>query len=394
MKYNFDEIISREGTNSIKYDARQRVFGNEEVLPMWVADMDFRTPDFVISALRQRLEHEILGYTFRGNEFNEAIVSWMKKRHGWDVEAAWLSFSPGVVPALNMLVMALTEPGDRIIVQPPVYFPFFGAIRENGREIVENPLVLKNGRLNMDLDDLKQKAAGARMLLLCHPHNPGGSVWTRQELETLAQICIDNDVLMISDEIHSDLIFKGHQHIPLASLSPEVAALTVTCNAPSKTFNLAGLATSYLIIPNKQLLEKYNRMINDQLHAGMGNLFGAIALQAAYEHGEEWLEQLLDYVHQNVNLVREYLQQNIPQITMIEPESTYMIWLDCRALGFSAGKLKDFFVDDARLGLNEGAMFGSGGEGFMRLNVACPRQVVQWAMEQLMVAVKEIGNLE
>ncbi|NCA84506.1 MAG: putative C-S lyase [Clostridia bacterium] len=387
MKYNFDEIISREGTNCIKYDALQRVFGSEEVLPMWVADMDFRTPDFVIDALRKRLEHEILGYTFRGNEFNEAIVSWMKKRHGWDVDPAWLCFSPGVVPALNMLVMALTEPTDRIIVQPPVYFPFFGAIRENGREIIENPLVLKNGRLCMDLDDLKQKAVGARMLLLCHPHNPGGSVWTRHELETMAQICIDNDVLIVSDEIHSDLIFDGHRHIPLASLSPEVAALTVTCNAPSKTFNLAGLATSYLIIPNKDLLDKYNHMINDQLHAGMGNLFGAIALQAAYAHGEGWLEQLLEYVHQNVKFVGEYLQKNIPQITMIEPESTYMIWLDCRSLGFSTGELKDFFINNAHLGLNEGAMFGTGGEGFMRLNVACPHQMVQWAMEQLRAAV-------
>jgi cystathionine beta-lyase len=392
MKYNFDELISRKGTNCIKYDARQRVFGSEEVLPMWVADMDFRTPDFVIDALRKRLGHEILGYTFRGNEFNEAIVSWMKKRHGWEVAPAWLSFSPGVVPALNMLVMALTEPGDRIIVQPPVYFPFFGAVRENGRVIVENPLVLENGRLNMDLEDLKQKAVGARMLLLCHPHNPGGSVWTRQELETLAQICIDNDVLVISDEIHSDLIFDPHQHIPLATLSPEIAALTITCNAPSKTFNLAGLATSYLIIPNKKLLEKYNRMINDRLHAGMGNLFGAIALQAAYTHGDDWLKQLLGYVHQNVKFVGEYLQQNIPQITMVEPESTYMIWLDCRALGFSTEVLMDFFVNNAHLGLNEGAMFGSGGAGFMRLNVACPRQIVQQAMRQLSAAVKEMGT--
>ncbi len=387
MKYNFDEIISRKGTNCVKYDALQRVFGSEKVLPMWVADMDFRTPDFVIDALRNRLEHEITGYTFRGNEFNEAIVNWMKKRHGWDVDPGWLSFSPGVVPALNMLVMALTEPGDRIIVQPPVYFPFFGAIRENGREIVENPLILKDGRLSMDLDDLRKKAVGARMLLLCHPHNPGGSVWTRHELETLGQICIENNVIIISDEIHSDLIFDGHQHIPLASLSPEIAAQTVTCNAPSKTFNLAGLATSYLIIPNKELLDKYNHMINDQLHAGMGNLFGAIALQAAYDHGEEWLKQLLEYVYHNVTFVREYLRQNIPQITMIEPESTYMIWLDCRALGLPPKDLKDFFINNARLGLNEGAMFGSGGEGFMRLNVACPRQLVQWAMEQLRDAV-------
>ena len=387
MKYNFDEIISREGTNCIKYDARQRIFGSEEVLPMWVADMDFRTPDFVIDALRKRLEHEITGYTFRGDEFNEAIVGWMKKRHGWDVDPAWLSFSPGVVPALNMLVMALTKPGDRIIVQPPVYFPFFSAIRENECEIVENPLVLKNGRLSMDLDDLKQKAVGARILMLCHPHNPGGSVWTRHELETMAQICIDNDVLIISDEIHSDLILDGHQHIPLASLSEEVAAQTITCNAPSKTFNLAGLATSYLIIPNQELLDKYNHMLNDQLHAGMGNLFGAIALQAAYEHGEDWLRQLLEYVQQNITLVREYLQQNIPLIRMIEPESTYMIWLDCSDLELPVGGLKDFFVNNARLGLNEGEMFGTGGESFMRLNVACPHQLVQQAMEQLHDAV-------
>ncbi len=391
-KYNFDEIINREQTNCVKFDLRKMFFGTEDVIPMWVADMDFRTPDFVVDAIKERLGHEILGYSIRGDGFNDAIIGWMKKRHNWTVDDKWISFSPGVVPALNMLVLAFTKPGDKIIVQPPVYFPFFMAIENNGRQKVENPLKLENGRLCMDFQDLKTKAKGAKMIFISHPHNPGGSVWKKEELAQLAEICIENNVLMVSDEIHSDLLLEGRQHVPLASLSDEIAMQTITCNAPSKTFNLAGLATSYLIIPNKILMERYNKMLNDELHINMGNLFGPIALKAAYQHGEEWLGQLLKYVWGNIQFVDDFLKQHIPQIKAIIPESTYMIWLDCRELGFTGKELKDFFINKARVGFNDGRVFGNGGEGFMRMNVACPREVVEKAMRQIGEAVRMSGD--
>jgi len=379
-QYNFDEIVPREGTDCVKYDLRKVYFGAEDVIPMWVADMDFRTPDFIIGAIRQRLDHEVLGYSIRSKKFNSAIVGWMQARHNWKINPSWVTFSPGVVPALNMLVLAFTQPGDKIIVQPPVYFPFFAAIENNGRTKVENPLKLENGRLCIDFDDLRSKAEGAKMILISHPQNPGGSVWKKNELEELAEICLKHNILMVSDEIHSDLVFPPLTHIPLASLSGEVARQTITCNAPSKTFNIAGLATSYLIIPDEEKLRRYNRMLNDELHLNMGNLPGNIALQAAYNHGADWLEQLLDYLQKNIILVKEFCAGHLPQITPIIPESTYMIWLDCRKMGLQGDALKDFFIQKAKVGFNDGRVFGTGGDGFMRMNVACPRSVVEEAL--------------
>lgn len=382
-KYIFDEVISRKGTDCVKYDLRKLYFGTEDVIPMWVADMDFRTPDFIIEAIRRRLDHEILGYSIRSEEYSSAISNWMLVRHNWQINPAWISFSPGVVPALNMLVLAFTEPGDKIIVQPPVYFPFFAAIENNGRKKVENPLRLIEGRLSMDFDDLRKKAQGAKMILISHPHNPGGSVWTKEELTSLADICLENNVLMISDEIHSDLIFSPHKHIPLASLSKKVSNQTITCNAPSKTFNLAGLSTSYLIIPDKAKLNVYNSILNDKLHLNMGNIAGSVALQAAYNFGADWLKQLLEYVAKNVELVCDFCNEYLPQITPIIPESTYLIWLDCRKTGMKGDDLKDFFIKKARVGFNDGKLFGTGGEGFMRINVACPRSVVLEALQRI-----------
>lgn len=389
--YNFDEIIPRENTDCIKYDIRKLFFGTEDVLPMWVADMDFRSPDFIIDAIKKRLEHEILGYTFRGKDFNQPIINWMEKRHGWKIKNDWISFSPGVVPAVNMLVLALTEPGDKIIVQPPVYFPFFSAIENNDRTKIENPLKLEKGRLNIDFDDLAKKAKDAKMLIISHPHNPGGSVWTKEELTRMGEICVENDVIILSDEIHSDLIFPEFKHIPLALLSDEIAQQTITCNAPSKTFNLAGMATSFLIIPNKAFLDKYNEMLNDKIHVNMGNLFSSVVVKAAYENGEEWLKQLLEYVQENVDYVAEFCEKHLPQIKIIKPESTYMIWMDCRELGLEGDALKDFFIKKAKLGFNDGRVFGTGGEGFMRMNVACPKATVEKAMEQLREALGSEG---
>lgn len=389
--YNFDEIIPRANTDCVKYDLRKPFFGTDDVIPMWVADMDFRTPDFIIEALKKRLEHEILGYSIRPDRFNNSIINWMKSQHNWEIRKSWISFSPGVVPALNMLVLAFTKPGDKIIVQPPVYFPFFMAIENNGRVKVDNRLKLINGRLCMDFDDLREKAKDASMILISHPQNPGGSVWSEHELRQLAEICIEHNVLMVSDEIHSDLVFAPHKHIPLASLSKEIALQTITCNAPSKTFNIAGLATAYVIMPNREHYRRYNRILNDELHLNMGNLAGTIALTAAYENGHEWLEQLLTYVAENVRLVEQFCKKHLPQIIPVIPESTYMIWLDCRKLGLEGDALKDFFITEAKVGFNDGRVFGAGGEGFMRMNVACPRSIVKEALERMKQAVNELS---
>ncbi|NCU31753.1 MAG: putative C-S lyase [Candidatus Moranbacteria bacterium] len=382
-KYNFDEVVPRSDTDCVKYDLRKVYFGTEDVIPMWVADMDFCTPDFIINAIRERLQHEVLGYSIRPERFNKAIIDWMKLQHDWDIRKSWISFSPGVVPALNMLVLAFTKPGDKIIVQPPVYYPFFSAIQANGRIKVDNPLKLQNGRLCMDFEDLKNKAKEAKMILISHPQNPGGSVWREDELRKLAEICLENNVLMVSDEIHSDLIFAPNKHIPLASISKEIAQQTITCNAPSKTFNVAGLSTAYLITPNREHYRRYNHKLNEELHLSMGNIFGNIALVAAYENGKAWLGQLLDYVAENIRLVEDFCKKYLPMIIPIVPESTYMIWLDCRRMGLTGDDMKDFFIKKARVGFNDGRVFGEGGEGFMRMNVACQRATLLEALKRI-----------
>jgi len=273
MTYNFDEIVSRENTNSVKYDIRAELFGKEDVIPMWVADMDFRTPDFIIKAIKTRLEHEILGYSIKPGSYYDSIIKWLDRRHNWDIKKEWISFSPGVVPALNMAVMAYSRPGDKIILQSPVYHPFYAAIENNGRRIVDNPLRQENGRYYFDFDDLKKKIdADVKMLFLCNPHNPVSRAFTEDELSELAAICLENNILIIADEIHSDLIFPGYRHIPMASLSDDIAENTITCMAPSKTFNLAGMSTSFLVIKNRELRHRYNKVL-DQVHISSGNLF-------------------------------------------------------------------------------------------------------------------------
>ena len=383
MKYDFDEIINRENTDSYKYDLRERFFGTKDVLPMWVADMDFRTPDFIIDAIKKRAEHPIYGYSIRSSSFNESIVRWMKKRFRWEIQSNRIAFSPGIVPAINLCVTAYSEPCDKVIVQPPVYFPFYHAITNNNRQILYNPLKIINGRLCMDLDNLKENVdEKVKMIILCSPHNPGGSVWTEEELTDLGNFCLENNILIISDEIHSDLVFKPHKHTPTATLSKEIEDITVTCVAPSKTFNTAGLSTSALIIPKRKLLSMYIKVL-EQVHVGSGNLFGHVALEAAYNHGEEWLEQLLDYLQGNIEYAIDYFQKNIPQIKPIRPEATYMIWLDCRELGMSAEEQKEFFIKKARIGLSDGAIFGPGGEGFQRMNIAYPRSIIKYALDRI-----------
>jgi cystathionine beta-lyase len=389
MHYNFDKIINREHTASVKFDLRKEVFGKEEILPMWVADMDFETPDFVIDTLKKRLEHPILGYSYRPDSYYQSIINWVKRRHQWIIKKEWISFSPGIVPAINMAIMAYTEPGDQIIVQPPVYHPFFSAIKNNHRIQVDNPLTLQNGRYFIDFNDLKAKLKDAKMILLSNPHNPGGSVWSKEELQTLGELCVENDVLIMADEIHSDLVFKPAQYVPMASLSPEIANQTVTFIAPSKTFNMAGLATSSVVISNNILKEKFDQIL-DTIHISMGNIFGAVASEAAYTHGDEWLDELLEYLSKNMDYVEQFITEYIPEIKVIRPEGTYLMWLDCSDLNLNNKDLKDFMIQDAGLGFNDGRMFGAGGDQFMRMNVACPIQTIKIALRKLEQAVNQL----
>lgn len=382
MKYNFDEIINRENTASVKYDLRKEVFGKEDVIPMWVADMDFRTPDFIINAIKERANHEVFGYSIRPKSYFNSIVNWLKKRHQWEIKSEWISFSPGIVPAINMAVMAYTKPGDKIVVQPPVYFPFFSAIQENNRIQVENPLILKDGRYCIDFDDLDQKLKDAKMLILSNPHNPGGSVWTRNELKQLGDLCIKHNVLIMADEIHADLVYKNYKFVPMASISEKIANNTVTFIAPSKTFNIAALATSSVICSNKELKAKYDKVL-DTIHVGLGNVFGTVASEAAYTYGEEWLEQLMEYLENNLNFLENFIHDELPQIKMIRPEGTYLVWLDCSELDLKGKDIKDFMIYDVGVGMNDGRMFGTGGDGYMRINIACPKSTLENALHKL-----------
>jgi cystathionine beta-lyase len=388
--WNFDDPDGREGTDCIKYDRRVETFGVKDLIPMWVADMDFNTPDFIVEDLRKRLDHKIYGYSFRPPEYYLSMISWIKTRHNWTVEKEWISFCPGVVPALNFCTLAFTQEDDNIIVQPPVYFPFFSAAESHGRNLIYNRLTDYEGRWVMDYDSL---IAGidskTKMIIISNPHNPVGRVWTPEELDNLAGICLKNNILIISDEIHCDLVLPGFIHTPLASLSEKIADNTVTLIAPSKTFNLAGLSTSSVIISNPALRKSFNRIV-ENLHVGSGNIFGNRASIAAYSYGHNWLDALLDYIDHNVEFVKDYCREMIPEIIPVQPEATYMIWLDCRKFGMNGKELQNFFINKAGVGMNEGSTFGPGGEGFMRMNLGTTHQTVMKAMEQIEKAVSTI----
>ena len=388
--WNFDEPSSREATDCIKYDRREETFGVKDVIPMWVADMDFNTPDFIVEALQKRLGHELFGYSYRPDEYFLSIISWTKARHNWHVEKEWISFSPGIVPALNFCTLAFTNPGDNIIVQPPVYFPFFSAAESHGRNLLYNRLNESDGIWSMDfnslLDCIDDKT---KMIIISNPHNPVGKVWSPEDLETLADICLKHNIIMISDEIHCDLVLPGFSHTPMASLSDKIAENTVTLIAPSKTFNLAGLSTSSVIISNPVLRKSFNRVV-DNLHVGSGNIFGTTASIAAYTYGHKWLDALLDYIDHNIEFVKDYCREMIPEINAVPPEATYMIWLDCRKFGMTGKELQNFFVNKAGIGMNEGSSFGPGGEGFMRMNLGTTHKIVMKAMEQIEKAVSSL----
>ena len=388
MKYNFDEIIDRSHNRSAKYDEAGKKFGSQDVIPLWIADMDFKTAQPVIDALKARAEEGIWGYTSRPDSYYEAVCGWQKRRNGWDIDKSMISFNLGVVPALSSMVYVFTEPGDKVLIQTPVYSEFYDVTESWGREVVESPLKEQDGRWAIDFEDFEEKAKEAKIFFLCSPHNPLGIVWTREELERMCNICIANNVLIVSDEIHSDLVFHGKKHIPTATLSPEIATHVISCISGTKTFNLAGLQASATIFPNQKLKARFDKFwFNLDIHRN--NAFSTIAMEVAFNEGEEWLEQLLGYIGGNFEFIKDYCAANIPQVKPNVPDATYLVWLDCRGLGMGNEELRSFMIHKAGLGLNEGWSFGRSLSGFMRLNAACPRPVLEKAMEQLKHAVDE-----
>ncbi len=380
--FDFDKMINREYTASVKYDLRPVYFGKADVLPMWVADMDFETPEFIRNAVMQRAQHPVYGYSIRTDDYYQSIINWLDRRMNRKIEKGWILFSPGVVPAINIAVQAFTQPGDGIIVQPPVYFPFFNAIKNNNRKQVLNPLLLKDDHYSIDFDDLEKKAGQAKMLLLSSPHNPVGRCWKEDELKQLAEICVKHNVLILSDEIHGDLIMPGFKHTPTASLSEEIARQTITCIAPSKTFNLAGLATSSVIISDEKLRNTYANAL-ERIHISNGNLFGSVASIAGYNHGDIWLDELMQYVKSNFDFLNEALEDNFETLDVISLEATYLAWVDFRKTGLKDKEIKDKLIFEAGLGLSHGPLFGQGGQGFQRINLATPQSVVEEAVECL-----------
>lgn len=382
MKYNFDEVIDRTGTAAVKIDGMNEVWGRTDLLPLWVADMDFATPPFILEAIRRRCEHPILGYTEKPESYYQAIVGWVKRRYGMEVSKEQLNYVPGIVPGLGMALNCFTVPGDKVMIMPPVYHPFAWLVQRNGRRLVECPLKLENGTYRMDLDLFRRSIKGVRVLILCNPHNPGGVVWTREEFETLADVCAEDNVIVFSDEIHADLTLPPHRHVPFAMISEHARNNSVTFMAPSKAFNIPGMAASHTIIYNEGLHKRFEAYL-DAGELDMGHVLAYPAVEAAYTQGDEWLEQCLAYVQGNIAYVEAYLRENLPAIQAMRPQASYLVWLDCRELGLSQEALVDFFVSGARLALNDGAMFGKEGEGFMRMNVGCPRSILEQALKQL-----------
>lgn len=388
MKYDFDEVIPRQNTGSLKYDINMEIFGSDDLLPMWVADMDFKTPDFIVNALKNRLEHPILGYFYHTDAFYQSIVNWMDKRHQWKIQKEWITFAPGIVSGLAFLIQTFTQTGDKILVQTPVYHPFYAVIEKQGRQIVRNRLLENEGNYQIDFQDLEDKLRqGVRMMIISNPHNPVGRCWKLAELKQLAELCLQYNCLLISDEIHSDLIMRGYKHVPVAGISPEIANNTITCMAPSKTFNLAGLATSEVIISNPEWLQMFQQKMNDSVHI-LGNIFGDIALETAYSQGESWLEQLIDYLTDNVKYCQDFIRRNLPELRTFSHEATYLLWVDFRNLGLSHEELCRLLVHKAKLGFNDGLIFGEEGRNFMRINLAYPRSVIEESMNRLQNALK------
>lgn len=402
MHYDFDTEISRAETKAAKWTVNvdetgfhltDQYFGDNRVLPMWVADMDFRTAQPIIDALTERAQHGLYGYTWADDAYYASVVNWLQRRHGWQIDPSWIVTAPGVVPALIILVRALLNAGEKAIIQPPVYGPFKSAIEGAGGVVAANPLIYENGRYTMDFADLEAKASDpqTKIAILCHPHNPVGRVWDRDELTRFAEICIANDVLMISDEIHGDLTLPDHKFIPLASLKPEYVPQVITLTSATKTFNLGGLHLSSTIIADADKRQRFEQGLMNMGLLGVGAM-SVTAAEAAYTEGDEWLDQLRAYIDGNVRYLVDYFAANLPQIRVVPPEGTYLAWLDCRALELDQAALHHLMLDDARVRLEDGTHFGSEGEGFLRINLACPRSILVEALDRIKDAVFQLNN--
>lgn len=390
MQYDFDTPIDRTHTWSIKHDFKKENGKADDILPLWVADMDFRSPDSVVEALKKAVDHGIFGYSRADESYFDAVATWYQKRHHLTLQPEWMTCTPGIVFALSIAVRAFTQEGDAVLIQPPVYHPFSRAILRNKRTLVENPLVLKDGHYEMDLEELEQKVLDehVKLMILCNPHNPVGRVWTREELTALADICLRHHVYVISDEIHGDFVWQGHEQTPYASISEEACLHSMMCTAPSKTFNLAGMATSNLFIPDPEMRRKFRSELLDVGQENMNRL-GLFACRAAYEGGGEWLDQLIGYLAGNLALVRDFCKNRVPQIQLVEPEGTYLAWLDCRELGMTDDELMAFFSNEAKVWLDPGTHSGEQGSGFMRFNLGSSRSVIAQALDQIEAAWKK-----
>lgn len=386
-KYNFDTLVSREGTNALKLDVLQQRYGRSDLLPMWVADMDFQSPPCVKEAIIERTQHGIFGYTCPSQGYYQSIINWVSASHGWDIKKEWISFIPGIVKGIAFVIDCFTDDKDKVIIQPPVYHPFRIVPTLHGREVVYNELIFDGENYRMDFEKLAEQVKTAKILILCNPHNPGGRVWSKLELQQLAEICYDNQVLVVSDEIHSDLALNGHIHIPFASVSEKAAQNSITFMAPSKTFNIAGIVSSFSVVSNDYLRTKFYKYL-EASELEEGHIFAYLAAQTVYEKGHDWLAQLKQYIWGNVCFADTYLKKYLPQVKVVIPEASFLVWLDCRDLQMSQADLVSFFINEAKLALNDGAMFGPGGKGFMRLNIGTPRSVVEKALGQLVEAYK------
>lgn len=385
--YNFDEIIERRGTDSVKFDQLEERFGNADLIPLWVADMDFRTPDFIVEALKKRCEHEIFGYTYASETYYESITNWVHYKHNWKIRKEWISYIPGIVKGIAFALHCFTRPGDKVVIQPPVYHPFRIVPESMGRQVVYNPLKLNGDAYEMDFEQLESVLdESCKVLILCNPHNPGGIVWKKETLIRLAEICARQDLLVISDEIHAEMAYPQYTHHPFASVSEAAASCSLTFMAPSKTFNIAGIVTSYAVVADEKIREQFYSFL-EAGEFGDGTIFAYTATTAAYTYGAEWLQQMRMYIMENVRFVDEFIKTNLPKIKVYPPQASFLLWLDCRKLNLSQEELTHLFQDKAGLALNDGSIFGPGGEGHMRLNIGCPRSVLDKAMKALKKAI-------